>query len=116
MPCLDYKYKPITEPHLYFYDKKTLNLLIDNNKFLTLDTQYFGRKISDLIKKPINNNFYYKFLMLFIKLKISFLLTINKNSYYFLKDSDEILMAKLYDMNKAQNEPSWWIRLIAKKN
>ena len=33
VPCLDYLFKELLEPHLLFYDKKTLSLMLNKNNF-----------------------------------------------------------------------------------
>ena len=51
VPCLDYLYKEIVEPHLFFYDKETLSLMLNKNNFNNYQISYFGKKISEMRKK-----------------------------------------------------------------
>ena len=39
------------EPHIFFYDKKSISTLLSNNNFKNYQMFYFGKKIEDMKKK-----------------------------------------------------------------
>ena len=117
VPCLDYLYKDLVEPHIFFYDKKSLSNLLSINDFNKHNIFYFGKKIEEMKNKNLNKQFKFKFTNLLLKLNLDFLINCkNEHEYTFLKNKNEKIIANMYEMNSAKNEPSWWIRALAIKN
>jgi len=116
IPCLDYKYKDFVEPHLYFYDEKTLKLLLENNYFKVEKLNNFGKKISELEIKPLQKNYFFKLCILLLKINFEFLIkTQNTPSRFLFKKKNQIVMENIFEMNTATKEKSMWIRCIATK-
>ena len=117
VPCLDYLYKDIVEPHVFFYDKKSLSILLTKNNFTHHQIFYYGKKISDMQSKPLNKQFKYKFLTFLLKLNITFLINLKEeNKYNFLNNKYEKIVADMYEMNSENEQPSWWMRALVIKN
>lgn len=53
VPCLDFKHKDYAEPHLLFFDKPAMELLLTKTGFTDSKISYFGRRITDL-QKPLS--------------------------------------------------------------
>lgn len=116
IPCLDYKYKDFIEPHLFFYDEKTLKLLLENNSFKIEKLNYFGKKISELEKKPLHKNYFFKICIFLLKINFEFLIKIkNTPSRFLFKKKNQVVMENIFEMNTVNKEKSMWIRCLATK-
>lgn len=113
VPCMDCEHKSIDEPHLLFFDKKSM---IKLSGILNLDIMllgYYGTKIKDL-KNPF---------LKFIKKLREKLFYKNINFYHpqkrklkkMLSSSFEVNLLINYSPHIEQNEPSRWLRAIFKK-
>lgn len=117
IPCLDYLYKDIMEPHIHFYDKATLSLLLNKNNLTNHEIFYYGKKISDIKLNPLNKQLKHKFFTLLLKLNFTFLINIkDEKKYSFLNSKYEKIIAEMYEMNSKNDNPSWWIRALITKN
>jgi len=116
VPCLDYLYKKTHEPHLFFYEKKTLQNIIEKNCLNLGTIDYYGLSIEKSINAPFFKSFKYLITNLFLKLnlpQIPFFFRKNKRDYDFLDNYDSI-MGSLFEMNYKKDHPAWWLRAIAK--
>ena len=113
VPCSDFMHKAIDEPHLLFFEKIPIKKMIKNLKLDLIKLGYYGtpiRKINSLRSK-------------FFKKIRSFLWVKNITYYHPQKDklnkilNNEIETEALlnFDAHIEQDEPSWWLRVIAKK-
>ncbi len=117
IPCLDYIYKDLIEPHIFFYDKNSLSSLLSKNNFENQAISYFGKKIEQMKKKPLHKQFKFRFLYFLLKLNFIFFVNLKEDEKYnFLNSKYEKILANMYQMNDLNNEPSWWIRAVATKN
>ncbi len=113
VPCKDWEHKDIDEPHLLFFDKKSMLKLFKELNLETVFIGYFGTKIKDL-KNPIFK------LIRKIREKLFYR---DINFYHRERERlNKILKSKLetnaivnYYAHKEQNLPSWWLRAIVKK-
>jgi SAM-dependent methyltransferase len=116
IPCLDYKYKDFIDPHLYFYDKKTLELLLENNNFKVDKIHYFGKKITEIEKKPLHKNNFLKLCIFLLKINFEFLIKTKKSSSDLIfKNKKQIIMENIFEMNTRTSHKSMWIRCLATK-
>ena len=51
VPCQDWKHKQIDEPHLLFFEKKSIKFLLSKLNFLQIKLTYVGKKIY-LLREP----------------------------------------------------------------
>ena len=116
VPCLDYLFKKTHEPHLFFYEKKSLQDILEKNFFILNKIDYYGLSIGKLANIFFFRSFKYLITNLFLKLNLHQILLLfqkKKKNYDFLDDYDSI-MGNLFEMNSKKNHPSWWLRVIAK--
>lgn len=117
VPCLDYIYKDLIEPHIFFYDKKSISTLLSNNNLKNYQIFYFGKKIKDMKNKELNKQFKFRLIHYLLKLNLTFLIKINNSDEYnFLKNKYEKVIANLYGMNSEHKEASWWMRVVVKNS
>ena len=114
VPCNDWKHKKIVEPHLLFFDKMTMQTLIDQLNLKALKVAYYGKSIRktkniffNLIDR-VRNFIYYK-----INLKIYH--PKKKQIKKILKNKYEVEALLNYDAHQEQIEESLWLRVLLKK-
>ena len=111
IPCEDWRYKSIFEPHLFFYNKKSLYGLFNilNLKILSID--YFGDEIKNIKN---DNPFFFKKLF---KRLFKYIQYIYYSIYLFNFGSPvlEFIANKNFKADKNNINKSRWIRLIVEK-
>ena len=115
VPCNDWKFKEIDEPHLLFFDKIPMfNLLNNKLKHTNIQISYHGNEISKIIK--MNNFSLCKKiaikLRLYIFFKILNWLLFFDNKYLTLQEYLMIFDFKPYLTNEKE---SWWLRSLSIK-
>jgi hypothetical protein len=116
VPCLDYQYKDIFEPHVAFFDMTTLATCFEKAGFYNFQFTYNGDTISklrinSLIKKII--------IKLQLKTKLPFRLFLGKhwpNKGRFYLDYNEALAISETSPHIIQNVKSRWIRGFGQKD
>ena len=112
VPCNDWDHKKIDEPHLLFFDKKPMLMLLEKLNVYPIKISYSGIPIEILKNKKL----------FFLKKIGNYLRRVGINLYHperkYLKD---ILLNNLeanailnFDAHKEQKVPSWWLRTIFK--
>lgn len=115
VPCLDFKHKKIHEPHLLFFDKTPMNILLQKNNYHNIKVSYHGKKISKLIRNSIVTK-----LLNYIRNKlITFGFFLPFSSRYpgmdLIKNRLERAVIYPYHAHIENEEESWWLRAIAIK-
>ena len=109
VPCEDYLYKEIDEPHLYFYNTNSLKKLSDICGYKVKNLQYFGdniNKIND--KQTITKKLFNKF---YTYLFFTYLFVTKSNQKYNMTILEYIMNNK-YKANKLNTSKARWIRGI----
>ena len=113
VPCMDWKHKTIDEPHLLFFDKKPMDMLLKKVKLTKLKISYYGIPHNHL-KNPIRK--FFKGLRGFLWKKGISYHHPEKQSIKAIVMNDIQTEALLnFDAHKEHIEPSWWLRVLAKK-
>ena len=115
VPCLDFKHKKIHEPHLLFFDKKPMNILLQKNNYHNVKVSYHGKKISKLIR----NSKVTKLLNHIRNKLITYGFVLPFSSKYpgmdLIKNRLERAVIYPYHAHIENEEESWWLRAIAIK-
>ena len=113
VPCRDWEHKDLDEPHLLFFDKKSMLQLFEELNLKTVFLGYFGTKIKDL-KNPIfkliskiREKLFYRDINLYHPER--------GRLYKILNSKLETNAIVNHYAHKEQNLPSWWLRAIIKK-
>ena len=115
VPCNDWKFKEIDEPHLLFFDKTPMFYLLNNElNHKNIQISYHGNKISEIIK--MNNFSYIKKVSNKLRLNILY----KYINWIFYKDKkylnfNEYLMIFDFKPYLTNNQESWWLRSISIK-
>jgi len=115
VPCLDYLHKDLDEPHLLFFDKKPMNILLEHLNFKKIEINYFGKLINNLIKNSKFDFYFHQFRSILISKGFSFLFVINCKGLNFLNTSIERAVMIPYKAHIESEAPAWWLRAIAIK-
>jgi SAM-dependent methyltransferase len=113
VPCNDWKFKELDEPHLLFFDKKPmLYLLNEQLNHRNIQISYHGNEINNILKK---SNFRFLGKITF-KLKMVFKII----NWVILDDKkyltfNEYLMISDFKPQMTNKSESWWLRSISIK-
>ncbi|MCX6237732.1 MAG: methyltransferase domain-containing protein [Bacteroidia bacterium] len=114
VPCRDYEYKPIEEPHILFFDKRSMEYLLSENGFEQIQVSYHGQEI-----KKMNSRSFLKKKLLEVRSKlISFGLVkpfANHKDMESIKDPLERAFIAPFKAHCESLQPAWWLRAIATK-
>lgn len=113
VPCMDWKHKVLDEPHLLFFDKKPMGVLLKQLKLKQLKTAYYG--IPHLyLTNPLRK--FLKRLRGFLWRKgITYYHPERKQIKAIIKDGLQTEAILNFDAHKEHSEPAWWLRALSKK-
>jgi SAM-dependent methyltransferase len=115
VPCKDYEHKLIDEPHLLFFDKEPMKLLLKNLMFENVEVSYHGKQISELKTTSILNKSYQLFRSKFISFGFFKLFSKMETGLEAVTDSLERASVKPFKAHLENENPSWWLRAVAIK-
>jgi SAM-dependent methyltransferase len=113
VPCLDYIYKTSYEPHIFFYDKKSMRNLLESAGYSIVHLGYFGQTFDDIVKPSFWSLLRQKILKVIIKVKFYYLELFSWRGGMMI--SYELSMIKLFEASIEQNSHARWLRVIARK-
>ena len=116
VPCLDYLHKELDEPHLLFFDKNPMNILLEKLDFNKIEINYFGQQINNLVDKTKLNLYFQYFRSILISKGFSFLFGKSNKDLRMLSSSLERAVMIPYKAHIESEVPAWWLRAIATKN
>lgn len=111
VPCMDFLHKDFDEPHLLFFDKKSLKTLLENVNFKLITTSYHGVPLNNLMVK---SKFIKLLRLVFLGFKRRYLHFLNRDNFDGLTGDELKATFKFYPA-KTQLEKSWWLRAVAFK-
>lgn len=116
VPCSDWEHKPFDEPHLLFFTKEPMNLLLEKCDFHKIQLNYFGETIQRLKNKSA---FVKKFRSVRSRL-IRFvffqrLFSSRKPGMEALHNGLERAVLAPFKAHEESKEPAWWLRAISIK-
>jgi 2-polyprenyl-3-methyl-5-hydroxy-6-metoxy-1,4-benzoquinol methylase len=114
VPCQDYLYKEIHEPHLFFFNKVSLESVIKKNNFVKLETTYFGPGIYESFLYRIIRDAKVRFWSLMYHRLPGLCNQIFKN-HLKIFTVEECIGIEPYDFLLEKDSPSWWLRMLAVK-
>ena len=114
VPCRDYLYKPVDEPHLLFFDAKPLKILLEKVGFEVIASTYHGTPVnqSKIIKRVRD-------ILVRIRGKLivngfCFLFAPQKKEMIGLSAIERAILAPYRAHCEAKN-PASWLRMVAVK-
>ena len=114
VPCLDYLHKPLDEPHLLFFQKSSLLILLESLGLIDVKLSYFGRTIVDLKKKFSFKNSLNRCRSRLLRLGCLGQFLANADTSTLI-DPFELASTLPYQPYVENDHPSWWLRALARK-
>ena len=113
VPCMDWIHKNLDEPHLLFFDKPSMNKLIERLQLKKISVSYYGVLIKDL-RNPVIT-FFKRLRGFFWRNGITYFHSEKRILLNILKDKTQTEAIINFYPHKEQNSHAWWLRVIAKK-
>ena len=113
VPCMDWRHKNIDEPHLLFFDKKAMSVLLKKLNLKIKKQAYYGIP-HKLLLSPCRQ-FFKRLRGYFWRKGITYYHPEKKNISALVKNDIETQAILSFDAHKEQSEHSWWLRVISKK-
>jgi hypothetical protein len=115
VPCQDWKHKVLDEPHVLFFEKKAMQLLLARLGFDDIEVSYYGQSIRSLCSRSWLHN-----KLMAIRGKLISLGIISPFSKMVaglepLICPMERAMVKPFLAHQESDEPTWWLRVVARK-
>jgi SAM-dependent methyltransferase len=117
VPCQDWVHKSLDEPHLLFFDKKSMNRLMEKMGFEDIKVSYHGASIKQLSSSVQSRLFNY-WMLIRTKLIASGILFPFSYPYKGMENMENSLeraMVSPFQAHKEKVEASWWLRCMAIK-
>lgn len=116
VPCNDYQHKSLDEPHLLFFDKKPMQLLLQKTGYGAIKLSYHGNTITDL-SRGVSAVGKFKSRLRNFLLNRGFvkLYSATVSGLEAVPDPMERAVIKPFKAYIEQNAPAWWLRATAIK-
>jgi SAM-dependent methyltransferase len=115
VPCLDFLHKDIDEPHLLFFDKESLGILLSRLGLTNVKLSYHGRTIKSLMASGNLRSFWMKVRSKIIALGMPYLFSRQERGLTPIDSAVERAIIKPFKAHIETSEPAWWLRAIAVK-
>ena len=115
VPCQDWVHKDIDEPHVLFFEKKSMQKLLADQGFVDIELGYFGQPISDLKNFSVFQKFWRLLRIKLIKIGLVPLFSNPRIGMECLNDPLERAVVAPFFAHQESKEPAWWLRVLARK-
>ncbi len=115
VPCLDFLHKNLDEPHLLFFDKKSMEVLLETTGFKTVYMGYYGNLINKLKCNSYFQNIFRRVRNKLISLGFVRLFLRDEPGLEIMQNDLERVAIIPHKAHIESKEPAWWLRAIAKK-
>lgn len=116
VPCRDYEFKEMNEPHLLFFDMPSLNRLLSEAGLVEAEVTYHGK---DLKKLRSERSYYARWRKRLARAWKRFDKQKNplnaEDTLSVIEDSAERNVVEPYEAHLLKAEPSWWLRALARR-
>lgn len=115
VPCRDWEHKLLDEPHLLFFDKKQIQLLLEKSGCEDIVTSYYGQEIKQLQNISLFVKIWRKIRSKAISLGVVFPFSHIRPGMEKLDNSLQRAVVAPYKAHNESSNPAWWLRAIAIK-
>jgi hypothetical protein len=115
VPCQDWKHKALDEPHVLFFEKKSIQLLLSRLGFDDIQVSYYGQSIRSLCSRSWLHN-----KLMGIRGKLIGIGLVSPFASMVaglepLSSPIERAIVKPFLAHQESDEPAWWLRVVARK-
>lgn len=115
VPCNDWEFKPLHEPHLLFFNKGPMRLLLNDLDFDNIQVNYYGQKISSLKNRSFVQEKMRSLRTRLVNLGFDKIFGNTESGMESIEDSYERAIVKPFMAHIESSEPTWWLRAVASK-
>jgi SAM-dependent methyltransferase len=115
VPCNDWMFKEIYEPHVLFFDKCSLNRLLSDLGFVDIEINYYGQKISTLKRQHFLHSGLIWIRAKAIRWGIVLPFAKVRQGMEDLIDPFERAIVAPFKAHEESIEPATWLRAVARK-
>lgn len=116
VPCQDWKHKSIDEPHLLFFEKKSMNVLLKSLNFSEIQVSYHGEEIASLQKVSFIAKTYNRVRTSLMNMGVVAPFAQLESGLEVITEPIERAAIKPFKPHVESPNPSWWLRAVAIKN
>jgi hypothetical protein len=116
VPCQDWKHKSIDEPHLLFFEKQSMDVLLKSLDFFKIQLSYHGKEISSLQNESAIVKTYSRLRNKLMNMGIIAPFAQLETGLKEVTDPLERAAIKPFKPHVESQNPSWWLRAVAIKN
>lgn len=113
VPCMDWRHKKIDEPHLLFFDKRAMSVLLNKLKLTRFKLAYYGIPHNHLLSSY--RQFFKRLRGYLWRKGITYYHSEKKNISTLVQNNQETQALLSFYAHKEQSNYSWWLRVISKK-
>lgn len=114
VPCQDYAYKDIDEPHLLFFNKKSMSFLLNEIGFTDIELTYHGPPIHKKYSTFGINRIYRGLRARLIKIGLYLPFSFLQSGMDGLENIERAVVSP-YLAHRESQMPAWWLRVMAIK-
>ena len=115
VPCNDYRHKNFDEPHLLFFDKSPMQLLLKKTGFCDIEATYHGQEIERIRSASALRNKIIVMRSKLIALGLVAPFAGSRPGMESLEDPTERAVVAPFQAHLEKDAPSWWLRALARK-
>ena len=115
VPCQDWKHKALDEPHVLFFEKKSMQLLLARLGFDDIQVSYYGQSIRSLCSRSWSHSKWMAIRGKLISLGVISPFSTMVAGLEPLICPMERAMVKPFLAHQESDEPAWWLRVVARK-
>ena len=116
VPCLDHKHKTIHEPHLVFFDKKSMGALLKESGYSDVCLSYHGSTLEQLEKPSLLKQRWESIRTRLIRMGVIRPFAGQQDGLGHEESQIVRAVVKPYRAHVESVAPSWWLRAMAVKN
>ena len=116
VPCGDWEHKPIDEPHLLFFDKKSMLHLMKTLGFEHIQLSYHGQEISKLRSISFLESKLKAVRSKLISFGLIWPFAKNRTGMELIENPLERAVLAPYKAHCESSTPAWWLRVVAIKS
>ena len=116
VPCRDFEHKILNEPHLLFFDKQPMNVLLTKLGFTQIEVSYHGKLISDLRSAKLLNTHWQTVRGKLIRLGMVTPFSQMQTGMEPILDPYARAVIAPFQAHRESQSPAWWLRAVAIKN
>jgi hypothetical protein len=115
VPCTDYLHKKMDEPHLLFFDKKPMQILLQELSFENIQLNYYGQKIKDLQHISFQKKLIKVLRNKLISVGITAPFALPVKGLKNINSSLERAVVAPFMAHEESAQPAWWLRALSVK-